>query len=486
MNSKLKTQKSKYSQNSTQNSGLKTQDCFWWVLLIGLPLVSLLLINLPPNLRFWRQSLTGEGVPVGLDPAYRYPFPQTLAGNVSPKLALQREIAFYQQRVSLDPQSGLNLASLAAAYLKMARATGEGSWYLLAEQTAKRSLASLPFDNKGAVIILARVAEARHDFQTALSLAKQVGTGAEDDLSLKVTANLAMGKVGEAAKAAEALVERIPNLGTLTLRALVFQAQGKDAEALQDFKQALAAEEPGEVGISAKTRTLLGRFYYQRGQLTQAEALYRETLRLIPRYPLALVQLAELETRQGKYQEAEHHYNQVIVDSKGAATVFDHVVDRGMARLRALQGDLSGSKQWQDKAEALLREQTGTGQGSGNFGHRRELALLLLEGGRPQDVAEALALVQEEVKIRRDARTLDTLAWALLRSGDRAGARAAIQEALHGGIRDAEIFYRAGEIEKALGNDAKAGVYFQQALATDPTFDEQARKRLGLGLNFSD
>jgi hypothetical protein len=48
--------------------------------------------------------------------------------------------------------------------------------------------------------------------------------------------------------------------------------------------------------------------------------------------------------------------------------------------------------------------------GSGGFGHRRDLASLLLEKGRSQDVAEALALMQEEVKIRRDAVTLDTLA----------------------------------------------------------------------------
>lgn len=460
-------------------------DNVWWVLLIGLPAVSLLLANLPPELRFWNNNFAVSSPPAGLDPAYRYPFPEILGGNANAKLALQQEIAFYQERVSRDRQSGLNLTSLAGAYLKMARATGEGSWYLLAEQTAKRSLASLPFDNSGALLVLARVAEAGHDFPTALRLAEQVGSGNEDAIALKVTANLALGKVDEAAKAADALANRIANLNTLSLRALVNQARGKDAEALRDFKQALAAEEPGEIGSSARTRTLLGRFYSQRGQLQQAEALYREALRLVPRYSLAWVHLAELQARQGRYQEASRAYLQVLPDSKGAATVYDSAVARGMARLKALQGDDRASQEWLLKAETALRQQTAAAGESSKFGHRRDLALLLLERGRPQDVAEALTLMQEEVKLRRDAPTLETWARALLQSGDAAKAERAIEEAMRWGVRDAAIFYRACAIAKALGKEERARSYFQQARSTDPTLDERAQQALGLGLDVS-
>jgi tetratricopeptide (TPR) repeat protein len=136
----------------------------------------------------------------------------------------------------------------------MARATGEGCWFLLAEQAAQRSIADLPFDNKGALLVLARIAEARQDFVTALRLAKQVGSDNEDAITLEVTSHLARGKVSEANAAAEALVNRIPNLGSLTLRALVRESQGRDAEVLQDYRQAMAAEEPGEVAGSARAR----------------------------------------------------------------------------------------------------------------------------------------------------------------------------------------------------------------------------------------
>ncbi|MBW4493879.1 MAG: tetratricopeptide repeat protein [Oscillatoria princeps RMCB-10] len=468
------------TQRPTQPSKHRTQDYFWGVLLIGLPLASLLLANLPSAKRFWNGSWANPS-PAGLNPAYRYPFSESLESQASPKLSLQQEIAFYQHRLSLDPQSGLNRAALAQAYLKMARATGESSWYLLAQQAAERSLASLPFDNTGALLALARIAEARHDFPTALRLAEQAGFRNEDALAIKVTSNLAAGKVDEAARSAEALVRRIPNLGTLTLRALTHQAQGKDAEALRDFQQALAAEEPGELGSSARTRTLLGRYWAKRGQLAEAKALYQEALRLAPRNSLALAHLAELETRLGQYREAESHYAQIVTYSNGAATVYDHIVDRGMARLKELQGDSKAAKQWQDRAEAILRQQTAGEKGS-NFGHRRELAHLLLERGRPQDVGEALTLMRAEVKIRQDAQTLDTLAWALSRLGRWQEARTAMRSALRWGVRDAGMFYRAGTVEKALGNESAARAYFQQALDTDPTFDEQARRALGLGL----
>jgi tetratricopeptide (TPR) repeat protein len=457
--------------------GVKS-DCFWWWLPIVVPVVGIVVINLPPNLRFVSDILSDKS-PAGLDAKYRYQFSEVLRNNPSPKESLQQEIAFYQQRLAVDSRSGLNRAALAGVYLKMGRATGEENWFLLAEQAAQRSIADLPFDNKGALLVLARIAEAKHDFPTALRFAKQVGFDNEDAIALSITSHLAMGKVSEANAAAEALVNRLPNLASLTLRALVREAQGRDAEVLQDFRQAMAAEEPGEVAGSARVRSLLGRFYARRGQLQQAKALFLESLRLVPRYPLALIYLADLEMRSGNYREAEGYYNKVYAYSGGVAIVFDHTVDRGMARVKELQGDAIAARKLRDKAESEMRKE----QGSEGFGHRRDLASLLLEKGRSQDVTEALALMQEEVKIRRDAMTLDTLAWALSSAGDWKGADRVMAQILRSGIRDAGIFYRASAIARALGKDVESRAYVQNAKEIDPTFDSRSRQALGLATN---
>jgi tetratricopeptide (TPR) repeat protein len=439
-----------------------------------------------------------------LPTAYRYRFPQSLPGTGNKKSLVQNEIAFYQKRVSTNPQSGLDSASLARAYLKMARATGQTSWYLLAEQAAKRSLSNLSVNNNGAVLVLARVAQASHDFAQAMRLSNQVlksQPGNEDALAIIVTSNLAMGKLQAAKETADKLVDRVPTQGSLTLQALVQVAQGQDKEAIQNFKYALAAEEAGETGSSAWTRTLLGQFYYKRGQLELARELYQEALRILPKYPLTLVHLAELETRQGNYADAENYYNQVLTYSPSSSTIFDHVVLRGKARIKQLQGKEKEATAILNQAETLLSQQTASGHGNGSFGHRRELARLLLERvsdcqwrcplgnrssqkeARSKDVNEALSLMQAEVNIRRDAQTLETLAWALSISGRFQEAQKVIQEALKLGTREAGIFYRAGTIEKALGHNAQAQAYEKQAKEVDPTFDEQARRILGLGLD---
>ena len=454
--------------------GIKS-DIFWWWLLILVPVVGIVVVNLPPNLRFF-SDMFAEKSPANLDAKYRYHFSDVLRNNPSQKEALQQEIAFYQQRLAVDSRSGLNRAALAGVYLKMARATGEGGWFLLAEQAAQRSIADLPFDNRGALLVLARIAEARHDFPTALRFAKEVGFDNEDAIALSITSHLAMGKVSEANAAAETLVNRLPNLGSLTLRALVRESQGRDAEVLRDFREAMAAEEPGEVAGSARARSLLGRFYARRGQFVQAKALFLEALRLVPRYPLALIYLADLETRQGNYREAIGYYSKVSAYSGGAATVYDRTVDRGMARVKELQGDAIESRRLRDKAEAGLRQE----QVSGGFGHRRDLARLLLEKGRSPDVTEALALMQQEVKIRRDAVTLDTLAWALSSAGEWEKADRVMAEIVRSGIRDAGIFYRASAIARTLGKDAESRAYLQKAKEIDPSFDVRSRQAVGL------
>jgi len=443
----------------------ETRKRFWLPLLVALPVVGILL-SVPVGLRF----LNGE---VGLDTPYRYRFSRPPSGTTT--LALGKEMAFYQERIRQNPEDGLDRASLAGTYLKKARATGDASWYLLAEQTAQQSLAKLPFHNDGAVLALAQVAQARHDFAEAIRLA-QKASGKEDALSIMVTAKLATGKVEEASVAADILVNLTPTLGALTLQALVKVAQGKDDAAIQSFQQALAAEEPGETGGSIWTRTLLGRFYFKRGELKKAHALYKESLRVLPQYPPALLNLAELEVRQGNYKAAEGYYSKFFLASKNSPTVYDHVALRGMARVKDLSGDQPEAKSWRDKAEARLRQEEAA------FGHRRELARLVLERGSSKDIAEALTLMQMEVRVRRDAETLGTLAEALSRSGRWPEARTVMQEALRSGIRDPGLFHQAGVIEQALGNQSQSLAFFRLAQETDPTFDEQAQRALGLGV----
>jgi tetratricopeptide (TPR) repeat protein len=450
----------------------------WHWFLVGLPIATAVLMVSQTGLRsaieIWSSQVFNK-----VDVAYRYPYPDALS-RTSPTLRIEQEIAFYQQRVQQRPEGAIDQASLALSYLRMAQMTGEGNWYLLADQAAQASLAKLPYNNSEALVALARIAEARHDFAGALKLADQLPNPREA-IAIQATTYLAMGKLPEASSAVDALVDSTLSTTSFTLQGLVRIAQGKDSEGIQSFQQAIAIEEPGDLSSSAQVRTLLGRFYYERGDLERAQALHHEALRVLPNSPQAKLNLAQLEIRRGRYGVADRLYADVQAAAQGKPTVYDPLVLRGQAKIKLLQGDRAGAEQHWSEAETLLR-QSFIGANTGSFGHRRDLARLLLERGHDRDIPEAVALMETELKIRRSADTLDTYAWALARAHRWQDAQTAIQASIAQGIHSAGIFDRAGTIEQSLGNPAAAERYFEQSRQTDPTFDDAARQAIGLGV----
>ncbi len=418
------------------------------------------------------------------NPAWNYRFqPPTTGTNTK---NIQQEIAFHRRIIQQQPTAGLPRAALAQNYLQMARATGESSWYLLAEQAAQASLAQLSVDNHGATIVLAKIATAKHDFAQSQALLKQLPPQKEA-LALSTTNYLALGDITAARRAADTLAQKLPTLTNLTLRGLVGFAQGKDQAAIQDFQAAIAAEEPDEAGSSASVRTLLGRLYYKRGQLKEAEELYKSALQILPEYPPALLNSAELAVRrwqadptQTQYQQqAIALYDRFFLANRQAPTTYDHTVLRGVARVKRLQGNtVEANKIWEQAVSRLREDLTG-------FGHQRELAQLLMERAQGSDLAEALTLMQAEVKVRQDPETWDTLAAAYLKMGQLESAQQAIETALKSGIRDPGLFDRAAVIAQAKGQSAQAQRYQEEVRKLDPTFDAGARQALGLGVGLS-
>jgi len=249
-----------------------------------------------------------------------------------------------------------------------------------------------------------------------------------------------------------------PSLQSYALRALVEIARGQDRRAEADFRRALAVEEPEEVASSTWVRSLYGRFLYQHGRLDLARDLFNEALRILPQYPLALTDLAVLELRQGQYAAAIDHLTRVVTVSAASPNVYDHVVLRGLAQAKDLEGRRDESVRFWADAEARLRQDAA----SGAYGHRRELARLLLTRGDPD--------------------TFDTLAWALSRAGRWREADRAAHQALRWGVHDARYYYRAATTAQALGNAVQARMYLQLMRGVDPAFDERALEVAGIGL----
>ena len=409
---------------------------------------------------------------------YQYKYAQNLERRAETRTkAYAREIAFLQERVNRNPNDGLDLAGLAGAYIAKARVSGQTAWYVLAEQAAERSLAALPLaiGNVGAQLALAEIAQAQHDFSRALTLIEAVTKTqprTASALALRASIQLAQGNLGDALRDVQPLVKALPNQSNLNLRAVILETQGKLEAAKQDFTHALEIEEADDAFSSARTRTLFARFSARHGQPKLAQGLLEEALRIAPGYPLALLQLADLEYRQSQFDAARATYNELLSSSKGSPSTFDHAAILGLARIARATNAGEGDQLWNDALNVLRKEVTG-----GAFGHRRELARVLLERGNPQDVNEALKQAKLELNVRHDWESLNVLAWAQQRARFLTEARATIQKALAVGVQDAELEYRAGVIEQSLGNLEQAKAHFTSAKKINPNSSQEFGQR---------
>ncbi len=363
-------------------------------------------------------------------------------------------IAMLEQRVDGAQASPIDLTELAGLYL--ARATDRGSTddFDRAEAIARRSIEILPTPN-AAHVTLAKLANARHRFREAVQIcrAQLAHTRSTALLNTLATAHLALGELTEAAAAAEASVALKPIAPSYLLRALVMQAQGRNAEAAFDFARAAAVEDFGDPAEAARLRTLWGRFLMKQGQLSAAGQLFEEALRIVPHAPLALANQAEARLRSGDLAGAKHGFDAAFAASRQVRYLID------LARAQDLSGDRAGADSTRTQAEKLIRADLA----SHGFGHQLELVEILVDRGRPGDLREAISLARDETARRPSADTRFQLARALARAGVRAEAAEQIGLALASGVRDARTYELAARVESG----PRAELYARQARALD-------------------
>ncbi|HKY64382.1 MAG TPA: tetratricopeptide repeat protein [bacterium] len=315
------------------------------------------------------------------------------------------ELGHYEQKVQAQPGSASHWAGLAAAQRKAGKRSGDGAKLEQARVAAEKSLALLPHFNPAARLVLAQLAQDRHDFPTALALAEQILRESPQNpqaISVKVSSNLALGRTDAAREDAEYLARRFPGLPSLTMRALLALEDGREREALADFEKAIRSEDFGDREGSAWVRSLLGRHYLRQGNLKTARFLLGEALRIQPETPLAMGLLAELEAKAGNLEQAESLYRrayQILPEPSFR-------VDLGAA-LAAAGRRAEAEALWAE-AEIQMRLDLETNP----YGHRGEMVHLLLNRADPADFPEALRLAEAEAEIRKNRETMETLAWA--------------------------------------------------------------------------
>ena len=396
-----------------------------------------------------------ESTALAPDPAsvtYRYATTGTRADQADTIAALEQRLRTTASPMYETAESRRSVIP-ARTWLTVTRATMPRA----GDATRRFALVRKP---NGALLTLAKLANARHDFRAAIALAREhmIANPTSAGYLVLATAHLALGETAAAAEATHAAIALAPDGNGYLMRALVMQAQGRDAEAAFDFGRAASVETHGDPPGAARLRALWGRFLLARGELAGARRVLDEALRIEPTHGLALALRGELALRTGQLAEAGALFDQAFVASRQVRYLIDQ------ARVRQLAGDRSGADALRSQVEDLVRGELG----AGGLGHRLDLVEVLIDRGRPAQLAEAVTLARDEVGQRGSPLARFQLARALAGTGQLDDAIDQVQAVLATGGRDAQVYELASSLETRRGNAPRATLYRREADRLDP------------------
>ena len=393
-------------------------------------------------------------------------------------------IEFFQWRVGLDPTSYFDYDRLGAAYMQKARETGDITYYQLAEQALRKSLAleSTHPEAASALAHIANVYFAEHRFLDSLTLVRKALSFKIGDVSEFGTIGDCLLNLGDYDGARAAYSNLTPSLSRpymgpaliylreSRLGALDF-AEGRSHESIARIERAVTAARSADMHAEniAWTEYMLGFEYFRLGQVADAEKSYDASLAVYPGYHRAVAGLAELRASQGRFDESIQLYQQAI----SVIPMPTYIAELG--DVYAKVGRPAEAKKQYRLVEYIARI-SALSQSVFN----RELALFYADHNLKLN--EALRLARNELAVRNDTYTWDTLAFALYKNGQDQQAAAAAAKALRLGTQDPLLFFHAGMIAHARGEDRSARRYLQRALVLNAHFHifyaDQARRTL--------
>ncbi len=344
--------------------------------------------------------------------------------------------------------------SLGRAWIKKARTSADPGFYLNANACADVAL-ELTKDSKLAMDLKGLVLLNDHKFEEARMLSASIVKKHPDDPMAFGTLSDALAELGrdeEAARAAQEMVDLKPNLPSYSRASYMQWLRGDEKGALESARLAIDSGDTKDKEPRAWVLVQAAMIFWHRGDLDGAAAGFDQALAFYPEYPPALVGRGRTLLAKG--------------DGKGAADVLGRAYTASplvesawlLGDARSIAGDTAGAN---DAYAAVEKE--------GKKSDPRTLSLFY--STRNEKPVQALALAEEEYKVRKDIYTEDTLAFALYRNGRLSEAKDAMARARRLHTNDARILFHEGAIRIAAGEKVAGQAQVRRALALQPRFD---------------
>lgn len=373
----------------------------------------------------------------------------------------EESIRFFQARIKENPQDAVSYRLLAEQYVRQARETGDATSYERAASALQESIDLIP-GYRVASASLASVYYAQHDFLPALELAQHVYATNPEITEALVTVGDVQMALGNYQKA-EAAYLQLSEVGVtppiLARMAALEELKGNSQDALDLMRRAArdALQAGGTQENVAWYVYRVGDLYFNRGEYKEADRYYEAALRVFDGYHLALAGLGKVHAAQGNYEDAIAYYQQavsIIPQPDYLAALGDLYTVTGQPEQAQLQYE---TVEYIGKLAEINRQI-----------YNRQLANFYSD--HDIHLTEALALALAELESRKDIYGYDAAAWAQYKNGDLEEAQALMKQAMTLGTRDARLYYHAGMIEHALGNEQAARQWLEEAMSINPHF----------------
>lgn len=369
---------------------------------------------------------------------------------------VRQDIAAELSRTANDPQSPLRRAYL---YFVQASLTGTPGKLVQAETEIDKSIRAAPFAPQ-AYLLKASIYLKQHRLDRVKAALEHLSASGTNPQTGILRADIAV-QEGLYTAAENQLKESLgysPNWDILSRLAYLRWKAGDYNEAERLYQSAQEQISAKEMRAYAWVVLQRGLMALNRGRHDLAQAHYRHADQSYSGYWLVQDYQAELLGAQRRFTAAAALYQTLIACTRRPE--FYHA----LGDLYAFMGRPDRARPWHDKARALYLDSAR----SGEVLYYHHLASLFADS--PAGGAEAEKWARLDLKLRTNATTRDTLAWALYRNGQYAAALEEMQKALASGWQDAHLFFHAGMIHLAAGQTQQGKQWLRRAAEINPHY----------------
>ncbi len=381
----------------------------------------------------------------------------TVVRSSQSAVAPQDAITQLQEKLRSNPEDSEGYAELGLAMLQKVRETADPSLYPQAQIAFDEALKRDP-QQLNAIVGQGVLALARHDFKGGLVWAQKaqaLNPYRAQILGIAVDAQVELGQYDDAINTLQKMIDMRPDLASYSRVSYLRELHGDIPGAMAAMQTAINTAQAGSEPW-LWTQVQLGNLYFNSGNLTKADFIYREALQMRPDYAYAQAGLARVQAAQGDLKTATATYNAVIQ----RLPLADMVITLG--EWYEVMGNQQAAKQQYDLVNVIQQLNASAGMNVD-----LELALFNANHG---DKALAEKQARAVYGYRPTILAADTLARALYQNGKYAEAQTYSQKALRLGTRDAIFHFHAGMIAAALGDKTKARAELKLALTINPNF----------------